>query len=263
MFITSLDLIWIAALLVFAEMTLLWAIQLRTHNAAVVDVGWAGGVALIAVLHALLGGGYGPRRLLAVTMALLWGVRLALYLYATRVRGHVEEDGRYQQLRKDWQPFLQLKFFAFFQAQAVLALIFALPLWLMSRNDVPELRWSEWVGACLWAVGVVGESVADIQLKGFKGRPESRGQVCQEGLWGYSRHPNYFFEWVSWVGFAVAALASPWGWLALICPALMLVFLFRLTGIPATEAQALRSKGDRYREYQRTTSAFLPWRRKA
>ena len=83
------------------------------------------------------------------------------------------------------------------------------------------------------------------------------------GLWRYSRHPNYFFEWLVWIAYAMFALASPWGWISLACPAVMLYFLLRVTGIPATEAQALKSRGDDYREYQRTTSAFVPRRPKA
>ena len=111
----------------------------------------------------------------------------------------------------------------------------------------------------LWAVALTGEAVADRQLARFKARPSSRGRTCREGLWRYSRHPNYFFEWLVWVAYALFALASPYGALALICPVVMLYLLFRVTGIPATEAQALRSKGDDYRRYQATTSVFVPW----
>jgi steroid 5-alpha reductase family enzyme len=82
------------------------------------------------------------------------------------------------------------------------------------------------------------------------------------GLWNYSRHPNYFFEWLIWIAWLVFALGSPHGWIAFICPVLMLYFLFRVTGIPATEAQALRSRGEDYRRYQQTTSAFVPWFKK-
>jgi len=81
-------------------------------------------------------------------------------------------------------------------------------------------------------------------------------------LWNYSRHPNYFFEWLIWVAFALFALGSPYGYLGLVSPLLMLFFLFRVTGIPATEAQALRTKGEDYKQYQQTTSAFVPWFRR-
>jgi steroid 5-alpha reductase family enzyme len=83
--------------------------------------------------------------------------------------------------------------------------------------------------------------------------------VCNLGLWRYSRHPNYFFEFLIWVSFAIVALPVQYGYLGLISPLLILFFLFRVSGIPVTEEQALRSKGEAYRKYQRSTSAFIPW----
>jgi steroid 5-alpha reductase family enzyme len=112
----------------------------------------------------------------------------------------------------------------------------------------------------VFVVALVGEWVADRQLAAFKADPNNRGRVCRAGLWRYSRHPNYFFEWLVWVAYFVFALPSPWGWLSALSPLLMLFFLFRITGIPATEEQSLRSRGAEYREYQRTTSVFFPRR---
>jgi steroid 5-alpha reductase family enzyme len=115
----------------------------------------------------------------------------------------------------------------------------------------------------VFLAGLIGESAADWQLARFKATPGHAGRICQAGVWNYSRHPNYFFEWLVWCGFALVALAAPWGWLGLLSPALMLYTLLRVTGIPATEAAALARRGDAYREYQRTTSAFVPWFKRA
>ena len=123
----------------------------------------------------------------------------------------------------------------------------------------PGLDPVEWVGIALWLFAVAGESLADYQLKQFKADSANHGQVCQIGLWHYSRHPNYFFEWLIWVAWFIFALGSPYGWMAVVCPLLMLYFLFKVTGIPATEAQALRTRGEEYRRYQQTTSVFVPW----
>ena len=112
-------------------------------------------------------------------------------------------------------------------------------------------------------VAVAGEALADRQLAAFQADPGSRGGTCRAGLWPYSRHPNYFFEWLTWVAYAAFALPSPWGWTFVCAPLLMLFLRFRVTGIPMAEEQALRSRGDDYREYQRTTSAFFPWFPKA
>lgn len=242
----------------------LWLLHLRLADASIVDPGWAGNLALLAVLYAVLGPGDPARRLLIGAMGGIWGARLALHLFL-RLRGKPEE-GRYQALRREWGAAganVPRKFLVFFLFQAALDVILSLPFLLAALNPAPRLSPLELAGAALWAVSILGESVADAQLTRFKADPASRGKTCRVGLWSASRHPNYFFEWLVWCAYALFALASPWGALALVCPALMLFFLLRITGIPATEEQAIRSRGDDYRDYQRTTSAFVPWFRKA
>ena len=245
------------AALVCSMMFILWIIHLRIRNASIVDPGWAFGLPLVAVTYALLGHGYAQRKWLAAGMAVLWGVRLGVHLLV-RIVGQPEE-GRYQELRRQWKTQLPLKFLIFFEFQGLLDLFLSLPFLLAALNPAPTLSAFEYAGFALWLIALAGEAVADAQLAAFKRDPTSHGQVCQRGLWNYSRHPNYFFEWLIWVAWALFALASPYGWIALLCPLLMFYFLFRVTGIPATEAQALRSKGDAYRRYQQTTSAFVPW----
>ena len=239
-------------------MLILWLIHLPMRNAAIVDAGWAGGLALLGAIYAATGRGYPVRSLLIAAMAALWGLRLALFLLFTRVIGHPEE-GRYLQLRREWGGNLPLKFLLFFQFQALLCILLSVPFLLAALNREPRLSVFEYAGAALWLVAWIGEVLADLQLQRFKSNPANRGATCRVGLWRYSRHPNYFFEWLIWVAFALFAISSPYGYLALFAPALMLFFLFRVTGIPATEAQALRSRGDDYRQYQRATSAFVPW----
>ena len=243
---------------VMTLMAVLWLIHLAIRNAAIVDFGWAFGLAVLAVLYAVEGPGYAPRKWLIEAMAGLWGARLALYILRERVIGHSEE-GRYQQIRREWKTKLPLKFFFFFEFQAVLSMFLSLPFLLISLNSNLALSVLEYLAVALWLVAFAGEMAADGQLAEFKSDPANRGKVCRKGLWNYSRHPNYFFEWLIWVSYALFATASPWGWLAWTGPALMLFFLFRVTGIPATEAQALRSRGEEYRLYQQTTSAFVPW----
>jgi steroid 5-alpha reductase family enzyme len=239
-------------------MLVLWAWHLRIRNAGVVDVGWVVSVGGLSVLYAWLGPGFGPRRWLIAAMMGTWGARLAWYLLRDRVLGQ-PEDRRYTELRARASPAAALAFFPFFQAQAALAVFFSLPALLPAFNRAGSLHALEVTAAALWLIAFTGESTADRQLAVFKAVPASRGRTCRAGLWRYSRHPNYFFEWLIWIACALFALPSPGGWLALACPALMLWLLFRVTGIPATEAQALRTKGDDYRVYQETTSVFVPW----
>lgn len=239
-------------------MLLLWLIHFPLHNAAIVDAGWAGGLALLGAFYAVMGAGWVPRRMAIAFMAVVWGLRLALYLLFTRVIGHPEE-GRYVELRRQWRTSIPLKFLLFFEFQAVLCIVLAAPFLLASQNPAPAFSVVEYASAALWVVAIAGEITADMQLNGFKSNTENRGKTCRAGLWKTSRHPNYFFEWLIWVAFCLFAIDSRDGYLALVPPALMLYFLFRVTGIPATEAQALRTRGDDYRRYQETTSVFVPW----
>jgi steroid 5-alpha reductase family enzyme len=248
-----------AAVLLGLVMAAVWVVAVRIRNAGIVDVAWSANFTLLAVLYATLGAGFLPRRLLIGGMTIAWSLRLASYLYRRVMGAHPVEDGRYLRLREQWGRGANRRFFWFFQLQAALNLLLAAPLLVACLNPAPAIHPLEWAGLALWAVALVGEAVADRQLEAFRRDPASRGRTCRSGLWRYSRHPNYFFEWLVWVAYFVFALASPLGWATVFCPALMLYFLFRVTGIPATEEQALRSRGEDYREYQRTTSVFVPW----
>jgi steroid 5-alpha reductase family enzyme len=242
-------------------MLVLWLISLRTGNAAIVDAGWAGGLALLGVLYAMFGDGYWLRSAIMAAMAAIWGLRLSIYLMVSRVIGHPEE-GRYQELRREWKTNIPFKFLMFFEFQALLCVVLAVPFLAAARNPDRMISPLEWAGAALWAIAMIGEVTADAQLSRFKSDRANKGHTCQVGLWRYTRHPNYFFEWLIWMGFAIFALGSPQGYWGLISPGLILYFVTRVTGIPATEAQALRSRGEEYRRYQQTTSAFVPWFRK-
>jgi steroid 5-alpha reductase family enzyme len=238
----------------------LWALHLRRRDAGLVDPGWSAGFGLVALLYAALGPGWGPRRAAVAAMGLVWSVRLTAHLLR-RMRGKPEE-GRYRALRAEWEAKgadVPRRFLFFFLAQGLLDVFLSIPMLVAVLNPEPRVSAWEVAGAALWLVAVAGESAADAQLERFKADPENRGRTCDTGLWRYSRHPNYFFEWLVWVAWLVFALGSPWGGAAALGPAVMLFFLLRVTGIPATEEQALRSRGEEYRRYQRTTSPFVPW----
>lgn len=236
-----------------------WIIARLLNNASVVDVAWSYGFIPLVITFAVLGPGTPSRRYLLATMVCIWSLRLGSYIALRVARHHPEEDGRYAELRRIYPKHPWLMFFAFFQLQAVLLAVLATPFVISSMNPAPTLSIWEWIGAGIWLIAILGESMSDAQLQKFRSNPENKGRTCMTGLWHYSRHPNYFFEWLIWVAYFVFAVSSPTGWLAAVSPALMLFFLFKVTGIPATEAHALKSRGDEYRTYQRTTSAFVPW----
>jgi len=241
-----------------AMMAVLWLLQLRTRNAGVVDVGWAGGIGIVGVLFALTSDGDVSRRLLVGVLIGGWSARLAVYLLVNRVLGRPEE-GRYVTLRRAWGAKAEFKLLLFFQAQAVLVLLFALPVLVAAHADRRGLDAWDLLGAAIWLVAASNTALADWQLARFKRRPESRGKTCREGWWRYSRHPNYFFEWLHWWAYVPLAVGSAYWPVPVAAPLVMLYFLLFVTGIPPTEAQAVASRGDDYRAYQRTTSVFVPW----
>lgn len=245
-------------LLVIVIMSLLFLVQVVRKQADIVDVGWAFGLGVLGIFYAFTGDGYGTRRVMLAVFAAGWGFRLAGYLFANRFLDP-HEDGRYVALRARWRTNLQIKFFAFFQAQGLLDVILSVPFLVVAFNRSEPLSMWDYLACAVWLTSVLGEVIADGQLAGFRVDPENKGRVCRVGLWRYSRHPNYFFEWIHWWTYVLLAVGSAYIWLTLLAPALMLYFILRVTGIPPTEARAIESRGDAYREYQRTTSAFIPW----
>jgi len=237
-------------------MAVLWVVQVRIRDASHVDVAWAALIACAAIAYALLADGDAAHRALAAVLASVWGFRLAGYLYVNRVRGK-EEDGRYRSLRARWGEDANRNFFWFFQFQAVFVVFFSLPFALVCLDQGSAISPLAWTGVAVWAAGNAGTVVADRQLAQWRANPANAGKTARSGLWSWSRHPNYFFEWVNGCGVALVAPAAPTGWVGWVVPAGLLILLFRVTGIPATERQALRSRPD-YAEYQRTTSAFVP-----
>jgi steroid 5-alpha reductase family enzyme len=200
------------------------------------------------------------RRVLIGVMGGVWGARLAWHVLG-RVAGGKEEDGRYQLLRTHFGARINLFHFFFFQAQAVSVAVLCGGFLVAAGDGRPFPGVLDVLGAIVWLIGMTGETIADRQLHAFKKDPASRGRTCRRGLWRYSRHPNYFFEWTMWVGYALVASGAEgwwgvWGWAS---AALMLLLVTKVTGIPPTEKRACKSRGEDYRAYQRTTSAFVPW----
>jgi steroid 5-alpha reductase family enzyme len=244
------------------SMTVLWLVQVWKHDATLVDVGWAYEIGILGVVYAIVADAPQCHRILVGVLAGIWSLRLGTYLVLDRLLGHEGEDGRYRDMRRRWTErgiSVNFWFFVFFQAQALLVVWFAVSMLLDAYNPHPALQPLEIVGAVLWAVGLSMNVLSDVQLRRWRANPANKGKTCRAGLWRYSRHPNYFFEWVIWVGWGFIASAAPWGWFGWMTPALLLVLLFTITGIPPTEEQALRSRGEDYRRYQRETSIFVPW----
>ncbi|MCB1555265.1 MAG: DUF1295 domain-containing protein [Xanthomonadales bacterium] len=231
-------------------------VQRRTRNAGGVDVIWAGAMGSAALYYSAVGEGAALPRLLTALLGGMWGFRLCLHLLGRVLRE--AEDGRYRYLRGHWHD-SQPRFFAFYMLQAGFTALFSIPFWVVANQ--PATNWTPWLvlGVLVWAASLAGETIADRQLIRFRRQPESRGRTCRTGLWRYSRHPNYFFEWLHWFGWVLMAVGAPWQHWAWLGPVLMGASLMWITGVPFTEAQSLRSRGDDYRRYQEETSVFIPW----
>jgi steroid 5-alpha reductase family enzyme len=234
-----------------------WALCVRVKNYGYLDVVWSLSIGLLACLYGLWGSGAPERRVLFTAVAVAWSLRLGVYVLIRVTRAHPHEDPRYRTLRERWPG--RGRFLAFFELQALVAVIFSLPFLIASVNNREALSATEYLGLSLACAAIAGEWCADWQAQRFKRNSANQSAVVDAGLWRYSRHPNYFFEWLVWWGFFISALGSPWGIVSVVCPLLMLYFLLRVTGIPLTEKHSLESRGDAYRRYQQETSRFVPW----
>lgn len=244
----------------FILFTMLWIIQVIRKDAGVVDIGWTAGVGAMAIYVAIAGEGWLPRRILVGAMGGIWALRLVLYILKDRIFCE-KEDSRYQRLRAHWGKKANAWFFVFFTSQSLLVVLFALPF-LPGANKAGGFSVFDALASAVWLVAMGGEWLADLQLARFRNKPENKGKVCQNGLWNWSRHPNYFFEWLHWFAYVLLAVGAPWFGLTLVGPVAMYLFLMKLTGIPHVERESLAKRGDAYREYQQTTSILIPWRKK-
>lgn len=252
--------LWFSLAAVALVMLLGWFWQQRSQNAGIVDVLWAFSLSGLAFFYAFSGAGDMALRIVAGLVMGLWYLRLGLHL-AQRVLAE-PEDGRYKYLRQYWGDKAGFYYFGFFQFQALLAWGFAWPVYLISQGQLNEFAWPQYLAMALVLIAIGGVTLADKQLLAFRDDPANKGKVCELGLWYYSRHPNYFFEWLHWFAYPLLATGIAgglWLWLA---PLIMFLFLYFVTGIPYTEQQSIRSRGDAYKRYQQTTSAFIPWRKK-
>lgn len=247
----------IAAITLAATFAAAFWRQTRTRDATSVDATWSASIGVLGVAAALAGTGSPPQRWLAAGLAVAWSGRLTWHLLRDRVLSRRGEDGRYRALRERWGPRANRNFVWFYAAQAAIAFLFALPFGWIAWHDGP-LRGGQWAGVALAAVAQSLETVADRQLAAHRADSRLHGRACRRGLWRWSRHPNYFFEWLVWCGIALAAAPAA-GWLAALQPAVMFVLVRHVSGVPFAERQAMRSRGDDYRRYRQETNTFVPW----
>ena len=259
--------LWLlAGIAVFFALTmgLAWAVVTRTGSSGYADTFWSfsigiGGAA--AALIPMAPGGPEARALLVAALVAVWSLRLGTHILRRTLQGG--DDPRYAQLKKEWGDRYRPGLLFFLEIQAGAAFVLVGAVFVAARNPGP-LGLTDIFGVLIAIAAIAAEAVSDAQLAAFKADPRNKGKVCDVGLWSLSRHPNYFFEWFGWLAYPVIGISSadplsyPWGFAALLGPVFMYWILVYVTGIPPLEEQMLRSRGDRYREYQSRTSAFFP-----
>ena len=249
------------ALMLAVLMAFAWVVQQRTGNSGWVDTIWTFAVGLVGAGSALwpvAGEGPNIRQWLVAGLVAVWSLRLGTHI-AIRTAG-ISDDPRYAAFAAEWGLNAPWRMFIFLQNQALGSVPLVFSIFVAAHVPVPTLRIQDVVGAMILLIGIAGEALADAQLRRFRHDPANHGKVCATGLWSWSRHPNYFFEWFGWLAYPVIALSIgyPWGWASLLAPVFMYWILVHVTGIPPLEAQMLRSRGERYRAYQSRTSMFFP-----
>jgi len=252
-----------AALFLILVMAAAWLVQRRTGQGGWADAFWSLGLGAAGVLVALFpldGAAPSPRQTLAACLIGAWGLRLGLHIAARARSSH--EDPRYARLRQDWGPHFQSRMFGFLMLQAGAAALLALSILVAARNPAPGLSFQDALATVVFVAALCGEGLADRQLSRFKADPANRGEVCDTGLWAWSRHPNYFFEWLGWCAWPIFAInlsgGWPWGWLALSGPAYIYWLLTRVSGVPLLEAHMRRSRPEAFAAYAARTSVFFP-----
>lgn len=239
-------------------MVLAWLVSLRLRDVSIVDIVWGGAGSLLALNSFLWTDGAMPRKLLVTGMTAFWGLRLALHI-AVRKRGK-GEDFRYAAMRAQRpESFPRRSLVTVFLFQAFLIWAISIPAQVAQVPGMPPaLTFLDFLGAGVWLLGFGFEAIADRQLSQFLSDPIKRNQVMDQGLWRYSRHPNYFGESLIWWGIFLVAAATPLGWVTFFSPLVMTFFLLRISGVPLLE-EALAQRREGYQAYMERTSSFLPW----
>lgn len=253
----------LASVIVSAMMMIAWTVQRATRQAGWADVFWSYAIGIGGLIVALMAAGDAPieRSWLVAGMVAFWSIRLGTHILA-RTATASYEDPRYADLRREWGNTFQGRLFLFLQIQALCGIGLVVSVYAAAKRPGPAPSITDYVGLALLIISVIGEGIADRQLRTFTADKANRGKVCDKGLWAWSRHPNYFFEWLGWIAYPVIAISPDggwWqGWLALIGPVLMYWLLVHVSGIPPLEIHMLKSRGEAFKSYMARTSAFFP-----
>lgn len=222
------------------------------------DIVWSLGLGAGGILLFLRADSQSLSAWLSLGLILTWSLRMVLHLFFNRILSD-KEDSRYQRLKDHAGNSWPWVFLLFFLLQVVFIFIFLFPIKAVIGSSDASFGLFNILGFVIGCLALVGETLSDIQLKRFCADPVNEKKVCKDGFWRYSRHPNYFFEWLFWWSFVGLAFGDNSFYMALIGPSVMFLFLRYITGVPFAELSSLESRGHAYNLYQKETNIFFPW----
>ncbi|MDD3718141.1 MAG: DUF1295 domain-containing protein [Actinomycetota bacterium] len=255
-----------AAIIAFCYFTILFVAAVILKDNSILDIAWGPSFIVTAWVVLIVntaagpeGAAIGARQFLVAALVTVWGLRLGIRIYRrNRGRG---EDPRYVKFREQWGKYFVLRsYFQLFLFQGVILMLNVTPVLIIMSGIRENLAWSDYLGLAVWIIGFLFETVGDHQLDAFLEVPENRGTIIDQGLWRYTRHPNYFGEATMWWGIFVIAVNQPWGWIGVIGPVVITSMLLFVSGIPMTERLMEKTPG--WEEYKKRTSVFIPWFKK-
>lgn len=246
----------ILALILLAYISLWFLISLSKKRNDVADIAWGLGFVLIAWLSFFISENFSIRSLLANILVSIWGLRLAWHIHS-RNKGKAE-DYRYLAWRKEWGKWFYLRsYLQVYLLQGTLLYLIVLPILFINKNTGSSLNFFDILGVLIWLLGFLFESIGDAQLSSFIKNPSNKGKLMQNGLWRYTRHPNYFGEVTQWWGLWLIAINVPNYWLSIIGPLTITILILKISGIPMLEKKM--AENPEFAEYKKKTSMFIPF----
>lgn len=246
------ELAFLGAIL-FAYMNAWFAVSVVLKRNDVADIAWGLGFVLMA-WTALILYGYSFNARLATGLISIWGIRLAWHIGSRNIGK--PEDRRYAEWRKTWKNFYVRSYFQVFMLQGVLLFLIVSPALFISLSGTHRFGFVDIIALLVWVIGFFFESVGDHQLKTFLHNPANKGKIMQEGLWKFTRHPNYFGEVMQWWGIFLLAVTLPGGWMTVIGPVTITLFILFVSGVPMLEKK-YEGRAD-WEAYKNKTSVFIP-----
>lgn len=253
------ELFLVAILVIFIHMNLFFWLSMYKKNNGLVDIAWGLGFVLVSISTLFFSEqDITARLLLPNVLVAIWGLRLSYHLF--KRNWNKEEDFRYANWREEWgKNFVIRSYFQVFMLQGLLMFLIVYPIILNNGSNLVDLRLVDFIGLLIWIVGFLFQSIGDYQLKSFVSNPKNKGKIIKDGLWKYTRHPNYFGEATMWWGIFVIGLneASNAGLIGIFSPLIITYMLLYVSGVPMLEKKYENNR--EFQEYAKATNKFIPW----